>query len=140
MAALLSDSELIARARAVVHPRRLSPVAEAGQVGCALLTEAGAVHVGVCIDATSGIGFCAEHAAIASMITHGESRVLTIVAVSARGFIMAPCGRCREFLCQADPGNAATRVLLPEGKVATLRELLPDHWLLDQPARWTELA
>ena len=36
---------------------------------------------GVCIDVSSGIGFCAEYAAVAAMITAGESEIDTIVAV-----------------------------------------------------------
>jgi len=127
-----TDTELISRATAVLNPRRLSPTVEVAGVGCALRTGSGAIHVGVCIDAAAGIGFCAEHAAIASMITSGESRIESIVAVNWDGSVMSPCGRCRELICEVDPGNAETRVLLPNDKVTSLRALLPDHWLLDQ--------
>jgi cytidine deaminase len=132
MPSTVTDADLIARATAVLNPRRLSPTVEVAGVGCALLTSQGAVHVGVCIDAASGIGFCAEHAAIASMITQGESRIHTIVAVNWDGTVLSPCGRCRELICQVDPGNVDTRVLLPHARVATLRQLLPEHWLLDR--------
>jgi hypothetical protein len=53
----VADTDLISRATAVLNPRRLSPTVEVGDVGCALVTVAGAVHVGVCIDATYGLGF-----------------------------------------------------------------------------------
>jgi cytidine deaminase len=125
----ISDEDLVSRATAVLMPRRLSPTVEVGEVGCALVTASGAVHVGVCIDATCGIGFCAEHAAIASMVTHRESRIETIVAVDSEGNVLPPCGRCRELICQIDPGNLETRILLPDEKVKSLRQLLPDHWL-----------
>jgi cytidine deaminase len=128
----ISDAELTARAAALINPRRLSPTVEVGDVGCALVTGTGAVHVGICIDVTCGIGFCAEHAAAASMVTGGESRIHTIVAVGWEGKVLSPCGRCRELIAQIDPSNADTRVLLPDGKSMTLRQLLPDHWLLDQ--------
>lgn len=124
-----SDNELVAAALAVLNPRRLSPTVEVGSVGAALLTENGNVHTGVCIDAASGIGFCAEHAAIASMITAGESRIMTIVAVHWDGIILPPCGRCREFVVQVDERNADTRVILVGG-VKSIRALLPDHWLM----------
>jgi cytidine deaminase len=65
------------------------------------------------------------------MITHGESRIRTIVAVGREGAVLSPCGRCRELICQIDPGNVDTRILLHGGKVTTLRQLLPEHWLLD---------
>jgi cytidine deaminase len=128
----ISDSDLICRASALLNPRRLSPTVMVGEVGCALITTTGAVHVGVCIDVACGIGFCAEHAAVASMVTHGESCIHTIVAVGAEGKVLPPCGRCRELICQIDPANVDTRVLLPRGRILTLRQLLPDHWLLDR--------
>jgi cytidine deaminase len=124
----MEDAELARRAQSVVAPRRLSPLAEAGSVGSALVTARGAVYVGVCIDTSSGMGFCAEHAAIAAMVTHGESRIVTIVAVDSAGRILPPCGRCREFIFQMDPANAQTRVLLAGGRVTTIETLLPEHW------------
>ncbi len=51
-------------------------------------TLTGVVHVGVCIEVECGIGFCAEHAAVASMITHGESHICTIVAVNCDGTVV----------------------------------------------------
>ena len=122
-----TDDELIARARAALNPRRLSRMVEVGSVASALVTDTGNLHLGVCIDAPSGIGFCAEHAAIAGMITSGESRIVTIVAVNWDGALLAPCGRCRELVRQVHPQNGVTRVLLPQG-VKTIDELLPDFW------------
>ena len=74
---MVSRQELIAAAADVVNHRR-SVDAEYGQVGAALVTEGGMMHRGVCIDTPSGMGFCAEHAAIAAMITAGESRIATM--------------------------------------------------------------
>ena len=128
----MTDEALIAAARSVLNPRRLSPTVEVAGVGAALRTASGAVYLGVCIDAASGIGFCAEHSAIAAMITAGEPRIDAIVAVDRDGTILPPCGRCREFIAQVDPGNADTRVILAKG-VRALRDLLPDHWLIKDP-------
>ena len=122
----MSDLDLITAARAVLNPRRLTRTVEVGGVGAALRSVSGAVFTGVCIDAASGIGFCAEHAA---MITAGESRIMDIVAVDWDGSILPPCGRCRELVVQVDDGNAETRVILPGG-VKPMRALLPDHWLV----------
>ncbi|MGQ0600400.1 MAG: cytidine deaminase family protein, partial [Anaerolineales bacterium] len=77
----MSFDELYTRAKAVLNPRKLSDEAEAGGVGAALLSESGAVYVGVCIDTSSSMGFCAEHAAAAAMVTAGENRVVRMVAV-----------------------------------------------------------
>ena len=120
--------ELYHRAKSVLNPRRLSPEAEAGGVGAALLTESGNVYTGVCIDTSSSMGFCAEHAAAAAMVTAGESRVVKMIAVNWDGKILPPCGRCREFINQLHPDNSNAEVVVREGTVVTLRELLPYDW------------
>jgi cytidine deaminase len=125
---MVNDPELYQQAREVLNPRRLSPLADAGGVGSALVTDRGNVYVGVCIDTSSSMGFCAEHNAIGNMITNGESRILTIVAVNWDGRILPPCGRCREFIYQMDTANVETRVLLHGDRVSTIGQLLPDHW------------
>jgi cytidine deaminase len=109
-----------------------------GDVAAALETVSGAIHVGVCIDTGSGTGFCAEAAAIASMVTAGEYEIARIVAVwRAPGgslTVLAPCGRCREFIRQMHPRNLATTVLLSGGREAALRTLLPE-WAWPEPER-----
>ncbi|MGZ0149552.1 hypothetical protein ACXJJ3_20980 [Kribbella sp. WER1] len=72
-----------------------------GDVAAALVTDAGNVYVGVCIDTSSGTGFCAEHAAIAAMVT------------------------AREFIRQIDPANLDAEVVLGRDRVLPLHELLP---------------
>lgn len=123
-----SFDELYERAREVLNPRRLSRFGEAGSVGAALLTEDGRVYVGVCIDTMCSLGFCAEHGAAAAMVTAGESRVMRMVAVDADGSVLPPCGRCRELVSQLHDENLATEVLVAEGVVRTLSELLPHDW------------
>ena len=125
---MIEDDELYQRAKAALNPRKLSALADAGGVASALVTEQGNVYVGVCIDTSSSMGFCAEHNAVGSMITNGESKIVTIVAVNWDGRILPPCGRCREFIYQMDPANAKTRVLLSDERVSTVEQLLPDHW------------
>ncbi len=122
----LSNLEMIEQARTVLHPRRLSGDNTAGDVACALLSASGKLYFGVCIDIGSGIGFCAEHAAIAAMITAGESRIARIVAVWQDGIVLPPCGRCREFMYQIDPANYnGTKVILGPERSVKLKELLP---------------
>ena len=128
MEAGMEFDELYQQAKSVLNPRRLSQEAEAGGVGAAVLTESGRVYTGVCIDTSSSMGFCAEHAAAAAMITAGESRVVKMVAVNWDGAILPPCGRCREFISQLDEGNPNAEVLVARGTVMTLRELLPFDW------------
>ena len=125
---LVSDAELYQRAKEAINRRRLSPFVDAGGVASALISGRGNVYVGVCIETNCQMGFCAEHNAIGTMVTHGESRIQTIVAVDQDGRILAPCGRCREFIYQVHAANIGTRVLLNGDRVVTLAELLPEHW------------
>jgi len=120
--------ELYERAKAVLAPRRLSPWAESGGVGAAILTKDGSVYLGVCIDTACSMGFCAEHAAAAAMITAGEQVIDKIVAVNWDGKVLPPYGRCREFLSQLAEENRNARVLVKEGVVVTLEQLLPWDW------------
>ncbi len=125
----MTNQELIAAARALVNPRTISHGCTVGDVGCALISENGSLYVGVCIDMPCGMGFCAEHTAIAAMITHGEQRIKKIVAVGADGTVLPPCGRCREFMRQVDMHNMdQTEVVLGADRSVKLRELLPHAW------------
>jgi cytidine deaminase len=123
-----SRLELIEAARAVCGEFRLRKDFSAGGVGAAIRTSKGNVYTGVCIDLGSGLGFCAEVAAIAEMLKNRETHVVAVVAVSAQR-ILPPCGRCRETLAQIDARNLSCRVIIAEDQDISLRELLPNHWL-----------
>jgi cytidine deaminase len=122
----LTNLQMIEKAKAVLRPRKLSNDNSAGDVACALLSSAGNLYFGVCIDIGSGIGFCAEHSAIAAMITAGECSISKIVAVWGDGVVLPPCGRCREFMYQIDNVNLSTTdVILGENRIVKLKDLLP---------------
>lgn len=121
----LRFEELYALAKAALNPRQLSEYADAGGVGAALETDSGKVYTGVCIDTSSGMGFCAEHAAAAAMITAGENRVVRMVAVGSDGCVLPPCGRCREFIRQLHLDNLDCEVMVKEGAILPLKDLLP---------------
>lgn len=120
--------DLVQRARAVVRPRQLSASASCGTVGAALEASNGVVFVGVCIDTSSSLGFCAEHAAAAAMLTAGHNVVVRMVAVGRDGQVLAPCGRCREFISQLSDENLNTEVLVADDIRLPLSELLPYRW------------
>jgi cytidine deaminase len=125
----IANEELIERAKSVVNPKKLGEYM-IGDVGCALVTDEGNVYLGVCIDVGSGMGFCAEHSAIAAMVTAGEYRISKIVAVwqdEQDTYVLSPCGRCREFIRQIHEDNVETEVILDSDKAVKLAELLPYH-------------
>jgi cytidine deaminase len=125
----ITNEELIEKARSVIKPRKVGDHL-IGDTGCALVTAQNHLYLGVCIDVGSGMGFCAEHSAIAAMVTAGEYKIKRIVAVCKDGenaYILPPCGRCREFMRQIHDDNLETEVILDRSKVVKLAELLPYH-------------
>ena len=122
------NADLVERAALLLNPHRVGDRL-VGDVAAVLVTNAGNEYGGVCIDTASGTGFCAEHAAIAAMVTAGEYRISRIVAVwradDEQLYVLPPCGRCREFIHQIDPANLDTQVVLGRDKRVPLRDLLP---------------
>ena len=109
----------------------VSDYVRCGHVACALLTDKGNVYTGISINAKCGIGFCAEHSAIADMLKAGESRIVKIVS-SSKNDVVVSCGRCLEFIRQINEENVNAKVLLKTGDVKTVDELLPIRWNLDE--------
>ena len=119
--------ELLARAQSV-QGQFVEGDLKAASVACALRTSSGHIYTGVNMDLTCGIGFCAEHSAVARMLEARETRIEAIVAVWDNGHIFPPCGRCRKMLLQVNAANLGTRVLLAPLEVRTLAELMPFRW------------
>lgn len=127
---MLTNDEMIRNAEQFLNPHLVSDRLF-GDVASTLISEAGNTFNGVCIDTGSGTGFCAEHSAIAAMVTAREYRIAKIVAVwREQGgplYVLPPCGRCREFIRQIDEHNIDTEVVLGRTESKPLRELLPSH-------------
>lgn len=118
---------LLNEAKKLINRVELNKYITYGGVASALMTDKGNIYTGVYIEAKCGIGFCAEHSAIADMIKHGETKIVKIVSAK-KGQIYPPCGRCRELIRMLDEENLKTKVLLEDGKVVTIGELLPYPW------------
>ena len=125
----MKNKELIDLAKSLVGEIVLTGGgSSAGGVGAALLTPRGNVYTGICLDYACGLGFCAEHAAVAEMLKHRETEIAKIVAVSKEK-ILTPCGRCRELIILTNPLNRNTEVIISQAKTIKLYNLLPYHWL-----------
>ena len=127
----MSLDDLIARAAAVLNPHRTKEDRLFGDVGAAVLSKAGNVYTGVCVD-TPSWGLCAERSAMAAMITNGEYQIAKVVAVwrdeaTGKLHILPPCGTCREFMRQVDAANLEADVVLGRDEVEKLKQLLPRH-------------
>lgn len=119
--------DLLAAARQYVGEFSLRHTLTAATVAAAIESDTGKIYTGVCMDLWCGIGFCAEHAAVAEMLKARETRIHRVAAVTVDK-ILAPCGRCRELMLQINPDNAETIVLLPDDRTRKLIELMPEHW------------
>ena len=124
----MRNDRLIEIARSLVGDISLSRGNSAGSVGAALLTAKNNVYSGICLDYACGLGFCAEHAAVAEMLKHRETEIAKIVAVTEKK-ILPPCGRCRELMLLTNPANSKTQVIVSEDRTVKLANLLPHHWL-----------
>jgi cytidine deaminase len=106
-------------------------------VGAAVLAEDGQIYVGCNIESwVSGIGICAERAAIAHAVVHGNRKireVAVVISAQLEGEAV-PCGMCLQtisdfgekpqipiVMAKADSG----RVVFGSVQVKTLTELLP---------------
>lgn len=121
---------LYTAAKNVINPREISPFIEAGGVGAAIMTKAGNIYTGVCIDTASTLGMCGERNAIANMITNGESQIAKVVAICPETGLGSPCGARREYMMQLDKNSGDIEILLDfeTRKTITLKELIPDWW------------
>lgn len=121
--------KLIEEAKKIAGKRSLNEYVSCGQVSCALLTKSGNIYTGICIDSKCALGNCAEYSAIADMLKNNESEIDKIVAYSAKGYIYAPCGRCRELMRMVNDLNLETKVMVAEDKICKLKDLLPEMYI-----------
>jgi cytidine deaminase len=118
-------TDIINEAHQLARPIAPSKTCSAGTVGAVIVSRSGKKYTGICLDFSSSLGFCAEHAAIAEMLKAHESEIALVVAVRQDGSVLPPCGRCREMMWQLNDGNVDALVILGPNRAVTLRELLP---------------
>jgi cytidine deaminase len=98
------------------------------KVGAALLVASGRIYTGCNVENVSyGASICAERVAAVKAVSEGE-REFEMLAVAVDGIKpAAPCGICRQFLCEY---NSDLKLVLAnlQGQVveSTLAHYLPD--------------
>lgn len=117
----------IKKAKVLAKPKKHNNFFSSAYVGCVLITSEGNIYNGVSLEGSCGIGFCAEHSAIAQMITNKEDKITAIVAVNENGKIIPPCGRCRELIYQINNKNLDTDIIL-DNKIVKLKDILEYRW------------
>lgn len=116
----------------VQKPRKVSDYIEAGGVCAAVLSESGKIYTGVCVDTCSGLGICAERAAIVAMLSAGEDRISKVLAIMSNGKCGAPCGACREMMAQLMPddyGEIEIMLDYDEKRIVKLGDLTSEWWI-----------
>ncbi len=112
-------------AYSLANKQQLNKSTSIGRVGVAILSSSNTIYTGICLETICALGFCAETAAISSMIKHNETKIVKLVAVYDTGEIVSPCGRCRELMYQLNHENLQCEILLSD-KICTLKDLLPE--------------
>lgn len=71
------------------------------KVGAALRTAKGRIALGVNVEnASYPVGCCAERSAVCAAVTAGEREFVSIAIVTDADMPAAPCGLCRQNLCE----------------------------------------
>ena len=125
-------NELYTAAKAVLKPREVSRLVEAGGVAAAIESASGKIYTGVCVDSACTLGICAERNAIFHMLTCGEDRIRRVVAVNQDGKVLSPCGACRELMAQLMPEDYRQIEILLDAETsetAPLGALTPRWWI-----------
>lgn len=112
-------------AKSVAVPKQISEQMCSGGVGSVVLTKAGNIYTGVCIDTDCSLGMCAERNALSTMIANGEFEIEMIIAVTKTGKVLPPCGACREFMWQFNASNEIKVVVDNDATVVKLEDLMP---------------
>lgn len=102
------------------------------RVGAALLMRDGAIFGGCNVEnASYGLSVCAERSAMASAVSAGNREPLAIAVSGDDGVACSPCGACRQFLAEFNPGMDV--LLMQEGVVVShkLSDLLPLCFMLE---------
>jgi cytidine deaminase len=122
---MINFDELLVEAKRAAVGFHVNDDCHVGSVGAAILTVDGVIYNGACIDVSCSMGFCAEHAAIASMLKDRKTQIIAVVAVTSGGMIIPPCGRCRELMDQIDRKNRSAEIMIGNDQVVRLSDLLP---------------
>ena len=103
------------------------------KVGAALLTGSGKVYTGVNVENSSyGGTICAERTAFVKAVSEGE-RDFCAIAIAASDGEALPCGICRQFMYEFEPGiDVITGENKEDLRVQKLSDLLPGGFRLEK--------
>lgn len=96
-------------------------------VGAALLTKSAEIFSGCNIENISlGLTICAERTAATAAVQAGQRDFVAVAIVADTELPIVPCGACRQFLAEFNPGLPIYSATLAGGQKAwSLSQLLP---------------
>lgn len=101
-------------------------------VGAVVVTDKGKVYSGVNCETANYDSTCAEHSAIAAMVSDGGRKIRDVYVVGpAKADPTPPCGRCRQRILEFSDPKTRVHILTHHGKLYksyTMDELLPDSF------------
>ncbi len=129
----VTADELIQAARALLK-ERYQRDGHHTVVSAALVTKQGNIYAGLHVGTTQpSVATCAEIVTIGMALTaEKDMEIDMIVAVrDLDGYIISPCGKCREYI--ADYSNGQARVIVPVGQtdaydIVSIADLLPNKY------------
>jgi cytidine deaminase len=102
-------------------------------VGAAVETETGKFFSGCNVENSSfGLTNCAERSAVFNAVSAGERALRRLAVVADTPLPVAPCGACRQVMCEFGIKEVVMFNTAGETKVVQLAELLPYAFGLDQ--------
>mgnify|MGYP000953357056 FL=1 len=97
------------------------------KVGAALLGKSGRVYTGCNVEnASYPAGTCAERCAVGKAVSEGEREFTAIAVIGDSQGPCAPCGICRQVLCEFNPNMRVIMTnLVGDTLISAASELLP---------------
>jgi len=95
-------------------------------VGAAILCQDGSIFEGANVEnASFGLSMCAERSALFSAVSAGHRRFVAIAVAGPPQKTTAPCGACRQALCEFNPALQLVYTTVDGIAETTLDRLLP---------------
>jgi cytidine deaminase len=127
------------RTRAVLRERAMAAMDRAYapysgfRVGAAILASGGGITDGCNVEnASFPAGICAERAALAAAVAHGERSFVDITIATEAHSPTPPCGLCRQALVEFAPALAVISVTRDGQEAAWALDMLLPHAFTQQ--------
>ena len=124
----MENNELISLAKQKIRPKKINSRIKLAEAVCVALSLKGNVYYAYSLQASCGLGCCAEQFVIGEMLKNDEYIISKLVVLDKLGNILPPCGKCCELITQISSENKKTQVVLAETQSIELNKVFPIDW------------